>query len=129
MTLSNGPRFAFHIIEKNPLFSRDLSEGLQAACASSTAQIHRDIAQAMQAICDSRNKATAISRPVIVLAGSISELDASGMTRLAAQIEAIIVLREGADPPDAVAARSWLSLPCPFTADAFDRLSAQLPLQ
>lgn len=83
----------------------------------------------MKSICIIHDKATAVQRSVIVIAASIAELDSSGLTDLALKIEAIMVLREGTDPPDAVAARSWLSLPSPFTAEAFDWLSGQLPMQ
>lgn len=125
MPNDQSPNYIFHIIEKNPLFSRDLSEGLAAACSHSEVHIHPDIASAMAFM--KRIAQDAAARLVIVATGTIAEIDASGLAGLAERLKATIVLREGSDPTAAVAARSWLSLSSPFTSEAIDQLGGQLP--
>lgn len=118
------PRFRFVILEKDRFVANDMQEGLKAATPDcDTCHLtHAD--EAGEAFSESSE--TGPARTVLVTKLSVEQIDASGLSRLARDSRAEIVVRMGDDPLHTVAERGWFSLASPFTWDDLSALVADL---
>lgn len=117
-------RFRFVILEKDRFVANDMQEGLRAATPDCDTRHLLHPEDAGEAFSESAHEAS--SRTVLVTKLSVEQIDASGLSRLAQQSCADIVVRMGDDPLHAVTERGWFSLASPFTWDDLSALVADL---
>lgn len=115
-------RFRFVIIEKDSFIARDMQSGLQAAVPDCDTRLLPNAAGAVEAF----PRTTDEARTVLITKLSLAQLDESGLSQLARDSGAEIVVRLGDDPQDEVTRHGWLSLASPFTWEDLAELAGDL---
>ncbi|SCY59241.1 hypothetical protein [Paracoccus tibetensis] len=122
--------FCFLIIERDSFIAQDMAEGLAEASPDCLSRRYASI----EALLDTAETLPSLpALPVIITKQSLSDIDATGLGALAERHDWPVVVRLDLDPPEAVAARGWLTLPSPFTRpdlmQMVEELLAELPRQ
>ncbi|MBU3030285.1 hypothetical protein [Paracoccus marinaquae] len=120
----SSQKFRFVIIEKDSFVAHDMREGLKAAVPGCDTHHLTDLDGASGLVTTDAEAGS--PRTVIVTKLSLAQLDSSGLTQLAQQMRAEIVVRLGEDPRAAVTERGWLSLASPFTWEDLAGLASDL---
>ncbi|WCR11905.1 hypothetical protein JHW45_05970 [Paracoccus stylophorae] len=116
-------KFRFVIIEKDSFVARDMQDGLQSVVPGCDIRRLCHPGQLSDHLADA---SAGDARAVIITKLSLAQLDQNGISQLARDRNAAIVVRLGEDSPQEVTARGWLSLASPFTWDDLAALAEEL---
>lgn len=117
-------KFRFVVIEKDSFVARDMQDGLQAAipgCEIRQSCGYDQLPDLIPAPSPSDDM-----RTIIITKLSLAQLDSGGISQLAHDRHAEIVVRLGEDSVQDVTGRGWHSLASPFTWDDLAGLAMQL---
>lgn len=115
----------FLIVEKDPFIARDMSDGLAMAAPGCAVEVLKS-PEELPPGAGTTALAAPRRRTVLITKLTLAEIDAAGLAVIAAQLNALIVVRQGEDPPELILARGWFCLPAPFTGDDLAELIATL---
>lgn len=118
----------FLIVEKDPFIARDMSDGLAIAAPGCSVEVLKS-PEELPFGAGRPAFPLARRRTVLITKLTVAEIDAIGLAVIAAQINALIVLRQGEDPLEVILARGWFCLPAPFTGDDLAELIAAVNQQ
>jgi hypothetical protein len=106
-------KLRFVIIEKDSFIAHDMQSGLQAAVPDCDTRWLPNVSDVVAQL----SSAAADARTVLITKLSLSQLEETGLSNLAQQRGAEIVVRLGEDPKEEITRRGWFSLESPFTWD------------
>ncbi|MDO5630267.1 MAG: hypothetical protein Q4G22_00345 [Paracoccus sp. (in: a-proteobacteria)] len=98
---------SFCIIERDLFIASDMRAGLELASPGCHVQELREIADL--------NDNQPADGTIFITKLALADLDGSGLDDLAQRVQGRIVLRDDADPEDAVTGRGYDRLPSPFS--------------